>query len=259
MISLFKNLVWKIFVKVDSILKFPNLKNGEIGIQLGFDIGAPVTTDIFIMHNRVKPSGIILAIDADPDNITKAREIIDEKKMNIVLVHKAIYSEKGKVQLMLGESASWNQLDNIPIDSSVKFIKRTVEVEMDSLDNIVNEYNVNIDKIGHINLTINGAEYHGLKGMHHILSKSKNLNLTIVAGRYDESGIINGQMDYEVILELLKKYGFETKFKRIHQLFWWGFIVKTLLNRKWIYGKKNYGIIMAAKGNKKIKWYQSFS
>ncbi|MBX9851462.1 MAG: FkbM family methyltransferase [Cytophagaceae bacterium] len=259
MLSLVKQFIWKIFTKIDTSLKFPNLHQGEIGIQLGFDMNVPVTTDLLLMYKRVKPGGMVLAVDADPDNVQKAKKIIEKNNLNIKVVHRAIYSEKGKVELLLGESASWNQLNNIPIDSTVKFTPVKVEVPMDTLDNIVKDMKIEIHKIGHINMTINGAEYFGLKGMHRILTEAENINLTIVAGRYDESGVLNGRPDHEMILELLHSYGYQTSFKRIHQLIWWGFFVKTLLNRKWIYGKKNYGIIFAAKGNKKLKWYQSFS
>ena len=119
--------------------------------------------------------------------------------------------------------------------------------------------NIDFQKISHINLTINGAEYETLLGMNNILSEIKNLSLTIIAGRYDESGAINGKQDFEMILPLLHSYGFSTKFKRIHQLFWWGFVVKLFLNRKWIYNQRNFGVIMACKGNHQLKWYQSFS
>jgi FkbM family methyltransferase len=259
MFGLLKRLIWNSFVKIDSILKYPNLKKGDIGIQLGFDMNAPVTTDIFSMYNRVKSSGIVLAIDANPDNILRAEKVIKEKKLNIQLIHKAVSFEKGRVQLMQGENPSWNQLNNIPLDSSVKFLNTRLEVGMDSLDNIIKELNIDIQKIRHINLTINGSEYNALLGMTNILALSPDLAVTVVAGRYDETGTINGRPDNEVISELLHQYGFKTRFKRIHQLFWWGFIAKTLLNRKWIYGKKNYGVIMAVKGHKGIPRYQSFS
>ncbi|MDA3953855.1 MAG: FkbM family methyltransferase [Bacteroidales bacterium] len=259
MLKYIKKIVWKVFVEIDTLLKFPNLKKGEIGIQLGFDIKAPVTTDLFSIYKRVKPNGLVVGVDPDPRNIQLAQVLIDKKNLNIKLIQKAIYSEKGECELLLGESASWNQLSNIPIDSTVKFTDETITVEMDSLDNIVKVLNIDINKIGHINFTINGAEFEALKGMHKILSEVKYINLTIVAGRYDESGTIDNRPDFEVIIEHLHKYGFTTKFKRIHQLLWWGFFVKTILNRKWIYGKKNYGVIMATKGNKKHKWYQSYS
>lgn len=259
MFKFIKQSIWGVFVRIDSVLKFPNLKKGEIGIQLGFDMNAPITTDLFSMYKRVVPKGQVVGIDPDPGNIQIAQNKIDKEKLNIKLVQKAVYSEKGECELLIGESASWNQINNIPIDSTVLFTDEKIMVGMESLDNIVNELGIDIAKIGHINLTINGAEFGALKGMHQILSESKNINLTIVAGRYDESGTIDNRADYEIITEHLHKYGFTTKFKRIHQLFWWGFITKTVLNRKWIFGKKNYGVIMAAKGCKKITWYQSFS
>ncbi|MBU8892756.1 MAG: FkbM family methyltransferase [Bacteroidales bacterium] len=259
MIKYLKQFIWKIFIRTDSALKFPNLKKDEIGIQLGFDMIAPVTSDLFTMYNRVKPNGRIIGIDPDPRNINIAQKILNEKKINITLIQKAVFSEKGDCKLLLGESTSWNQLNNVPIDSSVSFIDKEIRVEMDSLDNIISDLNVDIQKISHINLTINGAEFEALKGMHNILSESKDINLTIIAGRYDESGTINGRPDFEVIIDYLHKYGFKTKFRRMHQLLWWGFFVKTLLNRKWIYGKNNYGIIMAAKGGKRIRCYQSYS
>lgn len=259
MIKFIQNIVWKCFIWFDEKLKFPNLKKGGIGIQVGFDMAAPLTSDLFLMYNRVKPRGLVIGIDPDPRNLKVAQHIIHNKNLNIDLIQKAVFSTKGKCELLLGESTSWNQLNNIPVDSTGSYTSDREVVEMDTLDNIVLEKDIDIYKIGHINLTINGSEYEALKGMHEILSKTTDLNLTIIAGRYDESGVIDGRPDYKVITKYLDQYGFKYKFKRIHQFFWWGFVAKTLLNRKWIYGKKNYGVIMAVKGEKKIKWYQSYS
>jgi len=259
MIRSLKRAVWGSFVRIDAALKFPNLRPGETGIQVGFDMNAPVTTDLFLMHRRVNPGGVVVGIDADPSNVEKARRALGSNHHNVILLNKAIYAKKGRAELLLGESASWNQLNNIPIDTTVALTPATVEVQMDTLDNVVDALNLDIHNIGHINLTINGAEYFALKGMERILSEAENINITVVAGRYDESGTIDGRPDHEAILELLQGYGFRTSFKRIHQLFWWGFVVNTLMGHKWIYGKNNYGVIFASKGNKDIKWYQSFS
>lgn len=260
MIKAIKKSIWQIFKSIDSVLKFPNLKSGEIGIQLGFDMDAPITSDLFSMHRRVSPNGLVIGIDPDLSNLSKANEIIEKQNLNIELIHKAIFSLKGEVEMAFGEKPGWNQLKNIPLDSTVKYNDKSAIVPMDTLDNILAENDINPKKVAHVNITINGSEYYALQGMKNLLLKAKNINLTIVAGRYDESGYIDGVEDYKMITELLEKYGFNIRFKRINELFWWGFITKLCLNQTWVYGKKNYGIIMASKGKKKkLKWYQSFS
>jgi FkbM family methyltransferase len=258
MIGYFKKIFWGIFTNIDGRLKFPNLKRSEIGIQLGFDMTSPLTSDLFSMHKRAS-NGVVYGIDPDPFNHQIASELIKEQRLNIQLIQKGTYSKKDNVKFLIGEKSSWNQLKDVPKDSTVSFTDKEITVEINTLDNIVKEQNIPINAIGHINMTINGAEYDTLLGMDNILSQSQNLSLTVIAGRYDESGTIKGKRDYELILPLLHAHGFSTKFKRINNLFWWGFIVKLLINRNWIYNQSNFGIIMAGKGNKKPKWYQSFS
>ncbi len=258
-ISTLKKIFWNLFTAIDARLKFPALKKGEIGIQAGFDMSAPVTSDLFLMQKKTRNQSLIIGIDPDPENHRIANEIIHRKKINIQLVQKALYSTTGETIFYFGEKASWNQLGNIGIDMTVTLNKADTQVELTTLDNIVSDLKIKIEKIGHINLTINGAEYATLKGMHNILSQSKNIALTIIAGRYDASGTIDGRPDHELIIELLHQYGFKYKFRRINQFFWWGFVVNVLIRHKWIYNKKNYGVIMAVKGNKRIAWYQSFS
>ena len=259
MMKFIKHLIWTTFTRIDAFLKFPGLKKGEIGIQLGFDMEYPLTSDLFLMQQRVQKTGKVYGIDPDKNKIQKALKIIEANKYPISLLHKAVYSHKGEVELAFGKKPGWNQLKNIPLDHTVEFDDTTALVPMDTLDSIINDEGIDSSKIGHINSTINGSEYYALLGMKELLSSAENLSLTIVAGRYDETGTIDGEADYVKIMRLLNEYGFTCKFKRMHQLFWWGCVVKLLLNRKWVFGKKNYGIVMAGKGTKKLKWYQSFS
>lgn len=259
MLKELKLIFFKNFSKIDAILKFPNLKQGEIAIQVGFDMTSAVTSDLFELYQRVAPKGIVIGIDPDPRNHVIANEIITKNKLNITTIQKGTFSEKGQTNLLLGKISSWNQLDNIPIDTSADYEEKEIIVDIDTIDNIVKDLNLDIEKISHINLTCNGAEYYTLLGAKNLLENAKNISLTIIAGRYDESGTLEGKPDYELILKFLKELKFNTKFKRMHQFFWWGFIVRTLINRDWIYNKNNYGLIMAYKGTKKTKWYQSFS
>ncbi len=259
MLNQLKKYIWNIYTSIDSKLKFPNLKEGGIGIQLGFDMVNPITSDLFEMHKRITQKGKIIGIDPDPKNHLIASSIVEKRDYNIQLIQKGTFSKYGAMEFLLGEKSSWNQLNVVPIDSTVSFSGEKIEVEINTLDSIIQDLEIDIQKIQHINLTINGAEYDTLLGAKNLLKEAKNLSLTIVAGRYDESGTIYGQKDYELIIPLLHQFGFKTKFKRINQLFWWGFFTKLIMNRNWIYNKPNYGVIMASKGAHKIKWYQSFS
>ncbi|MCP4312244.1 MAG: hypothetical protein GY790_13345 [Bacteroidetes bacterium] len=255
-----KHTFFRLFSLIDQRIKFPALKKGEVGIQVGFDMSSPLTSDLYEMSGRVGKKGLVYGIDPDDRNHQLAGEIISLKKYrNIKLIRAATFSEKARARFLFGREASWNQLGNIPIDETVDFSGEEAEVQMDTLDNILMENQIDIHSVGHVNLTNNGAEYHTLLGFIKGLKQAENLSLTIVAGRYDASGTIEGQPDYEMIISYLQSLGYRTKFRRIHQLFWWGFCVKLLINRTWIYNRKNYGIIFASKGRKHIPFYQSFS
>ena len=254
-----KNIVWNCFTSIDARLKFPNLKEGGIGIQVGFDMHYPTTSDLFTMAKRIGTKGRIIGIDPDPKNHQIASNIIEQSKLPIQLIQKGTYSKKDQVEFLIGEQSSWNQLAIVPKDSTVSFTGEQVIVEINTLDSILKDIAIDLSRIQHINLTINGSEYETLKGMKNLFKQLNDLSITVIAGRFDESGTIDGQPDYELILDFLVKNGFKTRFKRINQLFWWGFVTKLLLNRQWIYNRPNFGVIMASKGNHNLKWYQSFS
>ena len=255
-----KQIFFHLFSLIDQRLKFPALRKGEVGIQVGFDMSSPITSDLFEMSGRVGEMGLVYGIDPDESNHQLAEKIISARKYeNIRLITLATYSEKTRAKLLFGRKSSWSQLGNIPIDETADLSGEEREVQLDTLDNIIMQNHIDIDRIGHVNLTNNGAEYQTLLGFRNGLEQAEDLSLSIVAGRYDASGTIEGLPDYEMIISYLHALGFKTKFRRIHQLFWWGFCVKLLINRTYIYNKKNYGIIFASKGRKRIPFYQSFS
>ena len=255
-----KRIFFRLFARIDRRLKFPALKKGETGIQVGFDMLYQATSDLFEMSGRVGKSGTVLGIDPDPWNHRMAEaEIAGKKHKNIRLVRLATYSEKSKASFLFGKKPSWSQLGNIPLDETVDFSGEETEVQLDTLDHILEDHQIGIHQIGHVNITNNGAEYHTLLGFENGLREAENLALTVIAGRYDASGTIEGKPDHEMITSYLQSLGYRTKFRRIHQLFWWGFCVKLLINRRWIYHRKNYGVLFASKGNKRIPFYQSFS
>lgn len=255
-----KQAFFYLFSVIDGHLKFPSLKKGDTGIQVGFDMTSPYTSDLFEMSGKVGKKGLVYGIDPDQWNHRVADQMIGGKKYrNIRLILLATFSHKTEARLLFGKKASWNQLDNIAIDETVDFSGEEREVRLDTLDNIFREHQIDIHRVAHVNITNNGAEYHTLKGFENGLKEAKHLALTVVAGRHDASGMIDGKPDYQLITAYLHSLGYRTRFRRIHQLFWWGFCVKLLINRQWIYNRENYGVIFAVKGRKRIPFYQSFS
>lgn len=252
-----KKLFWRTFVWIDQRLKFPQLKKGETAIQLGFDMDAPVTSDLFQLAKRVGPKGKVYGFDPDPVNVAIANQIIAERNLNIEVFHYAISNQNKTSQLKLGDKRGWNQLEDIPIDSSASY-QNSIEVQTRRLDTLLSELNIDVSRVKHINITVNGVEYHTLLGMPDLLRKD-DLCLTVIAGRQDETGIINGRPDHELIAEELNKYGFQHRLKRINKSFWWGMVNNALIHRRWVFGQIGYGCILAAKSPRRLKWFQSFS
>ena len=246
---------------IDGKIKFPNLNEGDIGIQIGFDLSSPnLTSDLWIMSHKVGKTGMAIGIDPDPSNHQNIKPFLEKKGLKTTLIQKGTYSEKTNTKLYLAAKASWNAVDQF-IDSVLmaKKTDREIAVELDTLDNIVTDLNVDIGRIGHINITNNKAEYSTLLGMTNILEKSTNLSMTVIAGRTSKEGFNDAEIDYEVIEKLLQKHGFDTKFYYMQNLFWWAGVHQLLMKQKWVYNRKTFGIIMANKGSRQRKWYQSFS
>ncbi|SNT24273.1 methyltransferase, FkbM family [Ekhidna lutea] len=253
-----ENILTRSLNKIEGILRFPNLKSGEIGIQVGFDLSQKnLTSDLFRMSSRVSPTGMVIAIDPDPANHERLKEVMERKKLNFTLIQKATYSKKTSNKLILGTRSSYNKLDIVQSDSSPSYTNDSIEVEMDTLDNMVEALNIDYSLIKHICITNNGAEYETLLGMETIFEKCENLNLTIASGRTSKMGEINGRRDHIVISEFLANKGFTSKLIRLNKSFWSGFVIHLIAKRKWVFNKKRFGFIIAARGDRKLKFYQS--
>jgi hypothetical protein len=85
-----KEILFYWFSLVDRFLKFPALQKGEVGIQVGFDMTSPITSDLFGMSGRVGKQGCVLGIDPDPWNHRVAEQIIKKRGIgNIRLIELA--------------------------------------------------------------------------------------------------------------------------------------------------------------------------
>lgn len=245
---------------LDGILKFPNLKRGDIGIQIGFDLSSKnLTSDVIVMARRVGSTGKIIAIDPDPFNHDRLKSIMKEYQLPVFPVQRGTYSKPTMEKLVIARRSSWNKLEQFSNVGELTNEARTIEVQLDTVDDIIQELNIPVQQIRHVNITNNGAEFATLQGMRNLLSKTNNLAITLISGRPGVIGEINGRKDVEVVTEFLSEFGFSTRFYWNTQLPWWNIGHRLLMKGKWRIRQKIYGVVMAHKGKARHPWYQSFS
>ena len=257
------NFLVKIRNIIEGAMKFPSLHQGETAVQVGFDLSSKnIVSDVVVMLRRVGKIGRVIAIDPDPFNHDTLRPITTRAGYNVTYVQKATYSRKTEEDLVLTTRASWNKLKMVQgsIDNKKKS-GNTIKVAVDTLDSILEELEVPPQEISHIHITNNGAEYHTLLGLTSLLEKSQNVSLHVRCGRGGEIGHIDGVPDHELIIDLLKKHNFDVCFFRARQSFYWGVLNKLILKgiNEFTKGDKSEGVVIATKGNKKMKWYQSYA
>lgn len=245
---------------IDRKVKFPFVKKGDTVIQVGFEMSSPnLTTDLFLMQKAVGNSGLTIGIDPDPLNIADAGAIAEQKKLNVKLIQSATYSEYGNGEMIMGRRSGGNILDCVPKDADMIHTDRKIEVEFDTLDNLIAKAGVDFKKISFVNITNNGAEYETLIGMTNILKEADDLEISMIAGRPGKMGLIEGRSDVEVKTEFLNECGYKTKFYRFNQLLWCSINHMYILREFWKNDKTMEGVLFAVRKDKNFSPIQSYS
>jgi hypothetical protein len=112
----------------------------------------------------------------------------------VTLVPKAVYSGKGKARFCLS-SGLRGKISSEP--------GRCTEVEVDTLDNILQD--LQVDKVDFIKMDIEGAEIEALAGMENTLESCQALKLAVAA--YHR---VRGEPTYKTVIPYLQQKGFKT-------------------------------------------------
>ena len=253
------SLILNVYNRLCAYHKFPRLTKGDIGVQIGFDLSSKnLTTDVLNMHHRVGTQGRVIAIDPDISNIGKMRSIVEGHNMSVELVHCGTGDHQYEAEFQFAKRAAHNIFSQY---GSRQDVTRIETVSIKTLTTIIQELNAEAKRIKHINISNNGAEYDTLVGAIELFSQIDDLTVTVISGRNDHLGIIEGEKDFVRAARLLRSEGFETKFVRPADLFWWGVVQRFLVKRKWVYGKNRneyFGVIIAQKG-RHINQFQSYA
>jgi FkbM family methyltransferase len=167
--------------------KFYRVKRGDVVIDAGAFVGMFTVKMAKIVGNK----GKVIAIEPEKTNSLFLKKNVKENGLkNVIVIEKGLWSEKGKKSLYLGYRSS---------PSLVYPTKKSIEVEVDTLDNIVSE--LRLKDVNFIKIDVEGAEIEALKGAKRILNNNPNL----VIAAYHEIG---GEPAYRKIIPFLEAKNF---------------------------------------------------
>lgn len=218
------------------------LAPGDVAVQVGC-LANTRTSDLFRVARIVGQRGTVVAIEADERGVAELERIASTSVFNCKfhIVNKAAFSRPGRAELLLGSEQNNNALTCIPGSSRwyrpATMTTETIPVEIDTIDNILAGLRIAPSRVAYVNLTINGAELDALRGTVGLLRDSRNLSITVTAGRENEGGrhdigYLDGEPDRIVISRFLAEFGFRVSFRR----FGWG----------------TFGYVIATKGDQRV-------
>jgi FkbM family methyltransferase len=201
------------------IIEHFNPKKNDIVV----DVGAHLGRYALISSNRVGKEGKVVTIEANPLVFEKLKQNLELNKItNTICLNYAVYSEKTKIKLFVRKEESTNteyslrntvmvDRDKLMVERS-KDAERVLEVNADTLDNILDLNDIKQESVNWIKIDVEGAELEVLKGATNILSKSKDISLLI-----EIHNLGDGKNLYQPIMDLLNNYNFKKEFEMIHE------------------------------------------
>jgi FkbM family methyltransferase len=181
----------------ENIRKYFNPKKNDIVI----DVGAAFGLYTIPSSKQVGENGKVIAIEAHPHNFEMLNRNTKLNKLsNVTTLNYAVYSTKTKVKIYSNYTI---MSERVAEEEKVK--EKFVEVNADTLDNILQQHGVLKEQVNWIKIDVEGAELHVLKGAHNILSNSKDITILIE---------IHGQNNHQPVIELLNSYNIKVIFQK---------------------------------------------
>ena len=167
------------------------------------DVGAHIGRYSMMAAKRIGNLGRIIAIEAHPETFELLKKNMALNRFyNVTTITPVVSSQKGKVKLYLAGHESGFTIYNTIMINRAKPTEKFLEVEANTLDNILNENNV--QRVNWIKIDVEGAELEVLKGAVNTLSSNKDLTLLIE---------VHGDANYRPILEIFEEYKFQIDYE----------------------------------------------
>jgi FkbM family methyltransferase len=188
-------------------------------------VGTPNPSKIELMSHCVGSSGRIILIEPEQKNLEKHYSYIALRDLrNITVVPKAAFDRKGKAKFLIAPRPADHRIviPEIEHDNDYResnYYIDEIDMDVDTIDNIMCDLNVRY--LDYIEIMVNGAEMHILRGMENMLAFTQRLYIKGHA-RYRE----NKRPIHQEIIPFLEDRGFRTKLtlpdKSVAQTIQWG-------------------------------------
>jgi FkbM family methyltransferase len=196
-------------IREEDILEQFRPKEGDTVV----DIGAHIGRYTLISSKRVGQNGKVVAIEADPAVFDMLNRNVKLNHLtNVLTLNYAVFSEETKIKLFVpGDELDYTIRNTIMTDRSEKAGEKYVEVEANTLDNILQQNGINPEDVNWVKIDVEGAEYEVLRGATNVLSKSNDIALLI-----EIHNLSNDTNYYQPIMDLLGHNNFKIEFEKTY-------------------------------------------
>jgi FkbM family methyltransferase len=179
------------------------------------DVGAHIGRYSIIAAKRIGRWGRVISIEAHPDTFELLKKNIELNGLpNVTTINSVITSQGGKARLYLAGQDRGFTIYNTIMTHRAKATENFLEVEANTLDNILESKN--ITEVNWIKIDVEGAELEVLKGAVNTLSSNKDTTFVIE---------IHGSEIYRELLGYLKTYNFTIMFEKSNEKGDWRHVI----------------------------------
>jgi FkbM family methyltransferase len=170
------------------------------------DVGAHIGRYSIVAAKRIGNLGRVIAIEAHPDTFELLKKNMALNGLqNVTTINAVASSQKGRVKLYLdGHDSGFTVYTTIMINRTKT--EKFLEVEANTLDNILNENNV--QRVNYVKIDVEGAELEVLKGTSNVLEANKNITFIIE---------IHGREIYPHVIEFLKAHDLQIIYEKSNE------------------------------------------
>ena len=136
--------------------RFYKVKEGDIVVDVGANVGMFTVKAALSVGDK----GKVVSIEPIEENFELLKKNVEfHNLVNVQIIRKALGRERGKTTMIKSLLSGTHQLKGL---KNPEFPIQEVDVEMDTLDNIVKQLNIN--RIDLLKIDVEGAELEVLKG-----------------------------------------------------------------------------------------------